>query len=162
MVRFVVFFALLPLITGYSFPKLPSGKSLKADHSGCSSALPDDLASTRRSFLVTATSTTAAATFLPMVSYATGNEKVEFASERYVPRIKAGAKAYKKDLYKAVGSGNMADLGAVVAEPRKVRGWRLCKRFFVALSSAIRHFTSLTPSIAPHRPPENEGGQGQG
>jgi len=70
--------------------------------------------------LISTTSASAALmTGLPLPAGATGRATLELASSKYVPRIKDGAKAYKKDVYKAVGSGNLEALAAAVAEPRK-------------------------------------------
>jgi hypothetical protein len=120
MVRVTLLAFLLPLITAYSFPKVPSKIDARNHAASTAADMSRQISFSRRQVFVTTTVATVAAACFPQASLATGNEKVEFASERYVPRIKAGAKAYKKELYSAVGSGDMRALAVVVAEPRKV------------------------------------------
>lgn len=74
----------------------------------------DFLPPSRRTFIV---SSLVALSF-PQSSQASGRATLEYAQERYIPRIKAGKSAYKKDVFKAVKADDMAGLASAIAEPR--------------------------------------------
>jgi hypothetical protein len=83
--------------------------------------------STRSDFLKQAALTAAAAVFLPTAPvYARGRATLDYAYDRYVPRIIDGGEFFKKDMAAMIAKSDWAGIKFALAEPpKKTKGDRL-------------------------------------